>query len=87
MALKRCKTSFAVTLGGRPTVVQTGQLVDDSDPLYKGREELFEDVTATVSSEPKRVESKVEQATAAPGEKRRVGRPAKSQGAESKQEG
>lgn len=72
MALKRCKAAFAADVKGRPYVVKVGDLVDESDPLYKGRELNFEDVTATAGK------PAVEQATAAPNERRRVGRPPKS---------
>lgn len=68
MALLRVKASFAV--GWR--VVPRGALVDAADPIVKGRESLFEPVVATYSTVPASapVEPVVEQATAAPGEKR-----------------
>ncbi|MEU4133652.1 hypothetical protein [Streptomyces wuyuanensis] len=72
MAIKRCKASFAVMVNGAPRVVTAGQLVDDSDPVVKGREANFEDVDTYVSER----KARVEQATADPGEKRSVGRPA-----------
>lgn len=72
MAIKRCKASFAVVVNGAPRVVTAGQLIDDSDPVVKGREASFEDVETYVSER----KSRVEQATADPGEKRSVGRPA-----------
>lgn len=78
MALKRCKTSFAATVGKRPQVVKVGQIVEDTDPMYVGRERYFEDVSATVSSVSKPAAPRVEQATSAPGETRRVNRPRKS---------
>lgn len=71
MAIKRCKASFAVIVNGAPRVVTAGQLVDDSDPVVKGREASFEDVETYVSER----KARVEQATADPGERRSVGRP------------
>ncbi|SDN17891.1 hypothetical protein [Streptomyces wuyuanensis] len=72
MAIKRCRAAFAVSVNGVPRMVTVGQLVDASDPVIKGREALFEDVDTYVSERA----PKVEQATADPGEKRSVGRPA-----------
>ncbi|MER7953844.1 hypothetical protein [Streptomyces sp. NPDC096030] len=72
MAIKRCKASFAVVVNGAPRVVTAGQLVDESDPVVKGREGCFEDVETYVSER----KARVERATAEPGEKRSVGRPA-----------
>lgn len=56
--LLRATTSFFV--GNR--LVNKGDLVDSSDPVCAGREAILEPLTATVPV--------VEQATAAPGEKR-----------------
>lgn len=69
MAIKRCKMSFAVQVGGAPRVVPAGTLVEDGDPILQGREAYFEDVETYVSD---REASRVEQATAAPGEQRTV---------------
>lgn len=64
MPVLRAKTTFAAP--GR-VFINRGDLVDSSNPVVKGREHLFEDV-----------ETHVERASAAPGEKRRaVKRPAK----------
>lgn len=52
-------------------VVRYGDLVDSSDPLYKGREAKFESVETAVQGR----SATVEQATAAPGEKRSVSKP------------
>jgi len=73
VAIKRSKVSFAVTVRGVPKVINAGHLVEDGDPLLKGREHLFEDVETHLSDR----SASVEQATAAPGEKRTVtrGRP------------
>ncbi|HEY9353008.1 MAG TPA: hypothetical protein VIP28_07155 [Nocardioides sp.] len=68
MAIKRCKAPFSVWTNGVPRVISGGQLVEDSDPVYKGHEHLFEDVETYMSER----SSKVEQATAEPGEKRAV---------------
>lgn len=72
MSIKRCKASFAVIVNGAPRVVTAGQLVSDDDPVVKGREANFEDVETYVSER----KARVEQATADPGEKRSVARPA-----------
>jgi hypothetical protein len=53
--------------GGRPRVISTGDLIDDSDPVVKDYPRHFEDVETYVSG---RDGSQVEQATAEPGEKR-----------------
>lgn len=70
MGIKRSKASFAAVVNGVPQVVPVGYLVEDGHELTKGREHLFEDVGAHVSQR----DSQVEQATAAPGEKRTVTR-------------
>ena len=58
--------AFAVFLDGETIVVQPGQVVDEGDPILKGRAELFEDFVPKIRKYP----GQVEQATAAPGEKR-----------------
>ncbi|WP_327160550.1 hypothetical protein [Streptomyces zaomyceticus] len=73
MTIKRCKAAFAANINGSPHMFKVGQLVDGDDPVIKGREALFEDVETYVSD---RSATRVEQATAAPGEKRSVGRSA-----------
>ncbi|SDP60800.1 hypothetical protein SAMN04487905_10627 [Actinopolyspora xinjiangensis] len=77
MALMRCVSSFAATVKGRPHVVNVGQLIEDTDPLYVGRERHFETASATAGNPPR-----VEQATAAPGERRTTSRPRKTKGGE-----
>jgi hypothetical protein len=62
----RARTSFAAFLDGRTIIVQPGTLVDASDPILKGRKNLFEEFVPNTRNYP----SRVEQATAAPGEKR-----------------
>jgi hypothetical protein len=71
MAIKRVKAPFAAIVRGVPRSYTTGQLVDESDPVVKGREHLFEDVEAHVGAG----RGRVEEATAGPGEKRAVTRP------------
>lgn len=71
MAIYRCKEPFRTTVNGVKRIVPAGELVEDSDPVFKGREHLFEAVDTYVS---RRVAG-VERATAEPGEKRTVGRP------------
>ncbi len=56
MATVRAKESF--TADGR--IIAAGLFYDDADPIVKGREALFEPIEVV----------RVEQATAAPGEKR-----------------
>lgn len=73
MALKRCISSFAAVVNGRPHVINVGDLVDDGNELYKGRERLFENASPTAGA-PKAGPT-VEQATAAPGDKRRTSKP------------
>ena len=58
--------AFAVNLDGETIVIQPGQVVDEGDPILKGRAELFEDFVPKIRKYP----GQVEQATAAPGEKR-----------------
>jgi hypothetical protein len=61
---KRAKTSF-VTASNPPRVVHAGALFEDSDPVLKGRDDLFENVEEYIE----RMKAP-EQATAAPGERR-----------------
>lgn len=77
---KRCTAPFAVMVNGVPRVITGGQIVADDDPAVKGHETSFEDVGVAAA----RSSRAVEQATAAPGEKRSVGRPRKSAAAKPK---
>jgi hypothetical protein len=77
MAIKRCVAAFAASVDGVPRMYTVGQLVDASDPVIKGREGLFEDVETHMADKAARQAPQVEQATADPGERRSVGRPAK----------
>lgn len=71
VAIYRCKEPFRTTVNGAKRVVPAGELVEDTDPVFKGREHLFESVDTYVT----RRDTRVERATAEPGEKRSVGRP------------
>ncbi|GLW32270.1 hypothetical protein [Actinoplanes regularis] len=69
----RVKESFSYDRDGVPLVMRAGDLVPDDDPCVAGREvhfELVEDVASRTST------SAVETATAAPGERRSVAKPA-----------
>ncbi|WP_051362651.1 hypothetical protein [Amycolatopsis thermoflava] len=70
MAIKRCISAFSVFTDGVPRVVPGGALIDDSDPVYKGRESYFEAVETGVKRD-----RPVETATAAPGELRQTDTP------------
>lgn len=69
MAIKRAKASFVAYIGGVPRMVHAGDLLDESDPVMKGREALFGSIEDHVSG---RRAAPVEQATADPGEARTV---------------
>lgn len=64
---------FTYWVNGAPHTFTAGQLVDESDPACKGREIHFEYVETHVADR----KARVEQATAAPGERRSVTAPAK----------
>lgn len=57
------KDSFSATIDGVPYAVNKGERVREGHPLLKGREALFEPVDLKVHYD-------IEQATAAPGERR-----------------
>ncbi|MFE7753000.1 hypothetical protein [Streptomyces sp. NPDC057428] len=59
----RCTRSFAAYQDGKPRVVKAGSLVDDDDPVIKGREASFQ----TVDAHLQRQRGGVEAATADPG--------------------
>lgn len=74
MAVKRCKAAFAVMgKAGSPRMLNPGALVDADDQIVKDHPDQFEDVETYVSD---RTAGTVEQATAAPGEKRGRTKPA-----------
>lgn len=70
MSLIRCREPFSADVDGVPRTVAAGALVDESDPIVKGREALFETVD-DYAARTNRVRP-VEAATAEPGEKRSV---------------
>lgn len=84
MAVFRVVEAFAMQdkASGAVRLFRPGDLVDAHDPVVRGRESLFEPVEETVR---RSIESQVaqvvhgapgvEQATAAPGEKRSVSKP------------
>lgn len=76
--IKRCKAAFAASVGGVPRVMRPGTLVQDDDPVIKGREHLFEDVDAFVQQR-----TRVEAATDEPGGRRSLTRPTKKTAAKS----
>lgn len=82
MATLRVRGSFACIYQGVEEVFAAGRLVDASDPVVKGREHLFEPVEVAASRQSlmgRTAPAPVEQATAAPGEKRSVA-PSKPKG-------
>ncbi|MER7212459.1 hypothetical protein ACFYY8_33615 [Streptosporangium sp. NPDC001559] len=83
--IKRSTSSFAAVVDGVPRVVPVGHLVEDGDPLLVGREHLFEPVETHLA----RREPAVEQATAAPGERRSISgvRPGRARGKASEGKG
>ncbi len=62
------RRAFATTLNGETLIIQPGQVVDENDPILKGRAELFEDFAPKIRQY--KGQRGIEQATAAPGEKR-----------------
>lgn len=79
MTILRANASFSAgDPQGRRHFVQEGTLVDSADLVVKGREHLFDPAEARVVSVfGTRAAPVVEQATAAPGEKRAVAKVAK----------
>lgn len=69
MPIKRCTSAFSVWVDGTPRVYTAGQLIEDSEPVYKTHRAYFEDVET--AARPRTVEA----ATAAPGEQRTLGQP------------
>ncbi|MHC3392089.1 hypothetical protein ACLQ2E_21880 [Streptomyces lavendulocolor] len=82
MAIKRAKSSFVAYIGGVPRIVHEGDLIDETDPVVKGRESLFGDIADHVAG----TRPPVEQATARPGERRSV-RPGPGRGGRRREEG
>lgn len=84
MKIKRVTTSFR-TFGKGPSGLNEGDLVPDTHPLVKKAPQNFEDVSDYVK---RRYPDMIEEATAAPGEKRsmRRSKPAKPIEPEQQQE-
>lgn len=70
---KRCVSPFCAPLGGVMVSVAVGDVFADNHPILVGRDALFEDVEAAAIRATVGI---VEQATAAPGERRAVRKPA-----------
>jgi hypothetical protein len=68
----RCIGAFSYMDGNVPVVVGNGDVIEASDPCVKGRAHHFEPLES--SAQPV-TDRGVEQATAAPGERRSVTRP------------
>lgn len=82
MRVYRCRSAFVhYEKGGARRRYQPGQLVAEGDPILAGREKNFELVDDFMD----RTQQPVEQATAAPGEKRAV-RPAAAEPTRAKPE-
>jgi len=79
MAVLVCTDSFSYDeLAGKvyvPRTIAAGDLVDEKDPAVKKAPQYFEPVEATSARATARRAGGVEQATAAPGEKRSVVKP------------
>jgi hypothetical protein len=60
------KTSFWATVGKRQVLVHQGDTASPGHPIVVGREEMFEPLRVKFNEDPPRIE----QATAAPGERR-----------------
>ena len=82
MAVLCCVEAFAYSEpNGVQRVLRPGDLVEDSDPCVKGREDKFESVEANAHRATDRRAGKdsgdgvIESATKAPGEKRAVAKP------------
>lgn len=71
--IKRCKEPYAISIDGVTRVVTAGTLVSTDDPLYtRGTAQHFDDIDdfMTESTDRRNRATGVEEATAAPGEKR-----------------
>jgi hypothetical protein len=73
MATLRVKEAFSCDIKGVPYTFPAGALIDSNHPAIEGRKHLFETVQSYMEGEAKRLRGKdVEEATAAPGEKRNL---------------
>lgn len=72
-----CVKPFATTVAGVRRVFGAGKLILEDDPIRPATRGNFEEISEYVERTNRRPHRRgqVEQATAAPGEKRRVGRP------------
>lgn len=80
--LQARETFFVATKSGMTRQVIQGEVFDEKDPLVKGHEHLFDEMKVASVADSKAAVSRgaepvVEQATAAPGEKRAVTAPKK----------
>jgi hypothetical protein len=79
--LLRVREAFAYMVGTYPDVLRTGDVVSSDHPAVKGREDKFEAMTTdnALLRDPSaalvQASGVIEQATAAPGEKRSVSKP------------
>lgn len=71
----RCKRSFVLGANGANRVIRVGDIIAAGDPRFKQYKHLLGDPKFFETSDAF-IERTIEQATAAPGEKRAVGRPA-----------
>lgn len=78
MAALRCTNPFVAYLDGVPRLVTGGELVDANDPVVQGRDQFFEPVDDYLSRRGTKAAPTVEQATAAPGERRSRGKATKA---------
>ena len=82
MATHRCVHPFSFDVDGVSRVVSAGDVVSSDDPRFAERRELFDDRTLFEPLEDFiQRRTGVEQATAAPGERRSVSPPKRSQAA------
>lgn len=70
----RCKQSFVIGVAGTNRAIRTGDIVSANDPRFKQYKHLFESKYFEPSDT--YIERTVEEATADPGEKRTVTKPA-----------
>ena len=75
----QCRSTFATSDNGNTVMIQGGDLYYSDDPIVKGRESLFSEPTVKSSRPAKSTARAQETATAAPGERRSVARPAKAE--------
>lgn len=69
------ETIFVATKGGTPRTIVAGAALDDADPIVKANPRSFSTPEAIADAAVPPTFSPVEQATAAPGERRTVRQP------------